>query len=82
MLFSVMLDLPMPKRLRAGRLEEPAPYWIRGHPEVVPTPYPIRGKLQSGTISKNWIPVVATRNRAFAGMTKRRAEVNLWTDSN
>jgi hypothetical protein len=25
---------------------------IRGHPDVVPTPYQVRGKLQSGTISK------------------------------
>ena len=25
---------------------------IRGHPDVLPTPYQVRGKLQSGTISK------------------------------
>ena len=37
---------------RHAGLEELAPYLIRGHPDVVPTPYPVRGKLQSGTISK------------------------------
>ena len=51
-------------RRHAG-LEEPAPYLIRGHPDVVPTPYPVRGKLQSGTIPlelapgfhrESWIP--------------------------
>jgi len=41
----------MPLFRHAG-LEEPAPYKIRGHPGVVPTPYQVRGKLQSGTISK------------------------------
>ncbi len=37
---------------RHAGLEEPAPYLIRGHPDVVPTPYQVRGKLQSGTILK------------------------------
>ncbi len=40
------------KAFRHAGAEEPAPYLIRGYSDVVPTPYRVRGKLQSGTLSK------------------------------
>jgi len=49
-----MPDLPMPKRLPAARGSGRRGFAQAGlirHPDVVPAPYPVRGKLQSGTIS-------------------------------
>jgi len=43
------------------------------HPDVVPT--------KVGNYLYYWIPVVATRNRAFAGMTTFLGTISLWTDS-
>ena len=34
---------------RHAGLEEPAPYWIRGHPDVVP--------MKVGNHLKDWVPV-------------------------
>jgi len=45
----------MPLTRHAG-LEEPAPYWIREHPDVVPT--------KVGNNLKDWVPVF-TRNPGF-----------------
>ena len=61
-----MPDLPMPKRLRAGRLEEPAPYLIRGHPDVVPT--------KVGNHLKDWGPVGIDSYRVFTGNPGFRLE--------
>jgi hypothetical protein len=68
--------------------EEPAPYVIRGHPDVVPTPYygvnssrePLI--LDSGFHRKLWIPagVYPDENR---GQNHDLLEtVSLWTNSN
>jgi hypothetical protein len=66
-----MPDLPMPKRLRAGRLDPAS----RRRPDESREPY-----LDPGFHREPWIPVVATRNRAFAGMTTFLETVNLWGD--
>ena len=67
---------------RHAGLEEPGPYLIRGHPDVVPT--------KVGNHLKDWVPVF-TGNPGFrleftplqngAGMTTFMETVGLWTDS-